>query len=57
MRCRRIGSPLRSEDELTVKESAKQGVISEMREEQEQDPGPEVDPEGLKKLSKNPKDA
>ena len=33
-----------------VKESAKQGVVSEMREEQEQDPGPEVDPEGLKKL-------
>ena len=33
-----------------VKESAKQGVKSEMAEEQEQDPGPEVDPEGLKKL-------
>lgn len=46
-----IGSPLRSEDELAVKESAKHGVMSEMREEQEQDPGPEVDPEGLKKLN------
>ncbi|MDI1492693.1 MAG: hypothetical protein OHK93_004475 [Ramalina farinacea] len=33
-----------------LKESAKQGVMSEMREEQEQDAGPEVDPEGLKKL-------
>ena len=27
-----------------VKESAKKGVMSEMRKEQEQDPGPEVDP-------------
>ena len=53
-----IGSPLRSEDELAVKESAKQGVMSEMREEQEEDPGPEVDPEGLKKLPYvNPKGA
>ena len=45
-----VGSPLRSEDELAVKEAAKKGVMSEMAEEQEQDPGPEVDPEGLKKF-------
>ena len=59
MRCQRLGLAkdlLQSgaEEELAVKESAKQGVVSEMREEQEQDPGPEVDPEGSK-TQKNPK--
>ena len=42
------GSPVQSETEDEIKESAKQGAILQLREEQEQDPGPEIDPEGLK---------